>query len=67
MSFDIVHTEQVLEHLIQPGRDFARLARATRCLFKVAVPARPNAASLLRAKGLAAESHYYRASSNRGW
>lgn len=37
-TFDIVHTEQVLEHLVEPGREFRRLARATKGLMKVAVP-----------------------------
>ncbi|MDE8652200.1 class I SAM-dependent methyltransferase [Novosphingobium album (ex Liu et al. 2023)] len=46
-AFDIVHTEQVLEHLVHPGRDFARLARATRRLLKVAVPVRGNLEQLL--------------------
>jgi len=61
MQFDIVHTEQVLEHLIQPGRDFARLARASRILFKAAVPARGAAREMLARSGLPAISPYYRA------
>lgn len=36
--FDIVHTEQVFEHLVEPGREFRRLARATKRLMKIAVP-----------------------------
>lgn len=62
MQFDIVHTEQVLEHLIHPGRDFARLARATGILFKAAVPARGNAMGLLAKSGLPPVSPYYRVS-----
>ncbi|WP_419827872.1 class I SAM-dependent methyltransferase [Sphingomonas sp.] len=61
MQFDIVHTEQVMEHLIEPGRDFARLARATRHLLKAAVPARGRAGELLRSRGLPAVSPYRRA------
>jgi hypothetical protein len=37
-TFDIVHTEQVFEHLVEPGREFRRLARATTGLMKIAVP-----------------------------
>jgi SAM-dependent methyltransferase len=53
MRFDMVHTEQVMEHLVHPGRDFARLARAVKPggLFKVAVPYRGRLAELLPAKG----------------
>jgi hypothetical protein len=60
MRFDIVHTEQVLEHLTFPGRDFARLARATGILFKAAVPARGKARELLATSGLPAMSPYHR-------
>jgi 2-polyprenyl-3-methyl-5-hydroxy-6-metoxy-1,4-benzoquinol methylase len=54
MQFDIVHTEQVMEHLVHPGRDFKRLARAVEPggLFKVAIPYRGRLATLLPAKGL---------------
>lgn len=38
MAFDIVHTEQVFEHLTHPRETFARLARSTRGLMKIAVP-----------------------------
>ncbi|WP_198045800.1 class I SAM-dependent methyltransferase [Novosphingobium aquimarinum] len=50
-TFDLVHTEQVCEHLVHPGRDFARLAKtlAPGGLFKVAVPYRGNLESILRA------------------
>lgn len=61
MQFDIVHTEQVLEHLTEPSRDFARLARATGILFKAAVPARGAAREMLAQSGLPPVSPYYRA------
>jgi SAM-dependent methyltransferase len=53
MRFDLVHTEQVMEHLVHPGRDFARLAQAVEPggLFKVAVPFRGRLDTLLPAKG----------------
>ncbi|WBH16359.1 class I SAM-dependent methyltransferase [Sphingomonas radiodurans] len=54
MTFDLVHTEQVLEHLVHPGRDFARLARAVAPggLFKAAIPYRGKLEQLLTTKGL---------------
>lgn len=54
MTFDLVHTEQVLEHLTHPGRDFARLARAVAPggLFKAAIPYRGKLEQLLTTKGL---------------
>lgn len=54
MTFDLVHTEQVLEHLVHPGRDFARLARAVAPggLFKAAIPYRGKLEELLVTKGL---------------
>jgi SAM-dependent methyltransferase len=54
MQFDLVHTEQVLEHLVHPGRDFARLARAVAPggLFKAAIPYRGKLEQLLTSKGL---------------
>jgi len=70
MRFDIVHTEQVLEHLTEPGRDFARLAASTASLFKAAVPSRGRLRSLLLTRGMPRESafgrslHGYRAGSN---
>ncbi len=54
MSFDLIHTEQVLEHLSFPGRDFARLARALAPdgVFKAAVPYRGKLTELLATKGM---------------
>lgn len=54
MTFDLVHTEQVLEHLVHPGRDFGRLARAVAPggLFKAAIPYRGKLEELLTTKGL---------------
>jgi len=56
MSFDLVHTEQVMEHLVNPGRDFARLARAVSPggLFKVAIPFRGRLDTMLPAQGMPA-------------
>ncbi|MFZ1990007.1 MAG: class I SAM-dependent methyltransferase [Alphaproteobacteria bacterium] len=68
--FDIVHTEQVLEHLSEPGREFGRLAASTGSLFKAAVPSRGRLRSLLVSTGMPKESpfdrslHGYRAGSN---
>lgn len=54
MRFDLIHTEQVMEHLVHPGRDFARLARAVEPggLFKLAIPYRGRLAALLPTKGM---------------
>ena len=60
MTFDLVHTEQVLEHLVKPGEVFARLAKASRVLLKAAVPARKNAEDLLKKRGLPAVSPFNR-------
>lgn len=65
MRFDIVHTEQVLEHLVHPGRDFARLARATEVLFKAAVPVRGDLRGLLARHGLPEVSAFARARSGQ--
>jgi hypothetical protein len=56
MKFDIVHTEQVFEHLVDPAETFKRLARATNSIFKIAVPRHSNAPNLLRTKGMATSS-----------
>lgn len=60
MTFDLVHTEQVLEHLVHPGRDFARLARAVAPggLFKAAIPFRGKLEQLLATKGLPTEAMF---------
>lgn len=60
MTFDLVHTEQVLEHLVHPGRDFARLARAVAPggLFKAAIPYRGKLEQLLQTKGLPTEAMF---------
>ncbi|SFG34169.1 Methyltransferase domain-containing protein [Novosphingobium sp. CF614] len=51
MTFDLIHTEQVCEHLVHPGRDFARLTKtlAPGGLFKVAIPFRGRLENILRA------------------
>jgi len=53
-TFDFVHTEQVCEHLVHPGRDIARLARtlAPGGLLKIAVPYRGKLESILRERRL---------------
>jgi hypothetical protein len=61
MRFDVVHTEQVLEHLAEPGRDFARLAAVTAGILKVAVPRHRNLHALLAAKGMTPRSPIGRA------
>lgn len=63
MRFDIVHTEQVFEHLTHPRETFARLAAATARVFKIAVPPQRNAANVLRRKGLASQSPFDRMAS----
>jgi hypothetical protein len=62
-QFDIVHTEQVLEHLVEPGRDFKRLAAATRHVLKVAVPARGRIKELIQNGGMPAVSPFSRTQS----
>jgi SAM-dependent methyltransferase len=54
MEFDLIHTEQVMEHLVHPGRDFARLARALRQggVLKIAIPYRGRLDSLLPKQGM---------------
>ena len=56
MRFDIVHTEQVFEHLVTPARDFRRLAAVTDGIMKVAVPKVGNIRDLLLRKGMAGEA-----------
>jgi SAM-dependent methyltransferase len=54
MRFDIIHTEQVFEHLTFPRRDFRRLAQALAPggIMKVAVPPQKNIRHLLRRRGM---------------
>jgi 2-polyprenyl-3-methyl-5-hydroxy-6-metoxy-1,4-benzoquinol methylase len=54
MDFDLIHTEQVMEHLVHPGRDFARLARALRPrgVLKIAIPYRGRLDTLLPKRGM---------------
>ena len=56
MKFDIVHTEQVFEHLTEPAETFKRLSHATLGIFKIAVPRHYNVQTLLRTKGMATQS-----------
>jgi hypothetical protein len=56
MRFDIVHTEQVFEHLVNPGRDFKRLAAITDHVFKVAVPRPGDVRQLLQRHGMTNQS-----------
>lgn len=56
--FDIVHTEQVFEHLVEPGREFRRLAAATEGVMKVAVPWHGNIPALLKSKGMTSKSPF---------
>jgi 2-polyprenyl-3-methyl-5-hydroxy-6-metoxy-1,4-benzoquinol methylase len=54
MQFDIIHTEQVFEHLTDPERDFQTLAKALSKvgLMKVAVPPQGNIRASLKANGM---------------
>jgi hypothetical protein len=56
--FDIVHTEQVFEHLVEPGREFRRLAAVTDGVMKVAVPWHGDIPALLTRKGMASRSPF---------
>lgn len=58
--FDIIHTEQVFEHLTAPGETFRRLAAVTDGVMKVAVPVVGPIAKVLRKKGMATESPFAR-------
>ena len=54
MRFDIIHTEQVLEHLTEPAEDFRRLASqlAPEGIIKVAVPPQGEIRKQLKAHGM---------------
>ncbi len=54
MRFDIIHTEQVFEHLTEPRQDFRRLASALTDtgVMKVGVPPLGKIKSLLKAQGM---------------
>jgi SAM-dependent methyltransferase len=54
MEFDLIHTEQVMEHLVHPGRDFTRLARALQPggVLKIAIPYRGRLDTLLPDRGM---------------
>ena len=58
MRFDIVHTEQVFEHLTDPARDFRRLSAALKPggLMKVAVPPRGRIGQRLQSDGMIGRS-----------
>ena len=58
LQFDIVHTEQVFEHLTEPRADFFKLAArvAPGGIMKVAVPPAGNIRGLLKSRGMAAVS-----------
>lgn len=60
MRFDIVHTEQVFEHLVHPAREFERLARVTNCLMKVAVPRAGDVRRVLERHGMPDQSPFER-------
>ncbi len=65
--FDIVHTEQVFEHLVDPAEQFARLASVTGSLLKIAVPRHKDAAALLARTGLPLVSPFAASPDSRGW
>lgn len=58
MQFDIVHTEQVFEHLLDPHGDFLKLAKlvAPGGIMKVSVPPAGNIRGLLTSRGMSATS-----------
>jgi 2-polyprenyl-3-methyl-5-hydroxy-6-metoxy-1,4-benzoquinol methylase len=58
MQFDIVHTEQVFEHLLDPHGDFLKLAKlvAPGGIMKLSVPPAGNIRELLTSRGMAAVS-----------
>ncbi|WP_342363200.1 class I SAM-dependent methyltransferase [Terrarubrum flagellatum] len=58
MRFDIVHTEQVFVHLVDPAATFKRLAAVTDGIMKVAVPTQTRAKELVQSKGLTAASPF---------
>lgn len=58
MRFDIVHTEQVFEHLVEPGREFRRLAAVTDGIMKVAVPYSRGTRKLLDRHGMISQSPF---------
>ena len=58
--FDIVHTEQVFEHLADPASEFRRLAAVTDGIFKVAVPKHGNVRRLVETIGFATKSPFDR-------
>jgi len=58
MRFDIVHTEQVFEHLVTPRETFIRLAARTDGLLKISVPRYEPVAALLKTKGMTRRSAF---------
>lgn len=54
LRFDLVHTEQVFEHLTEPAAEFGRLANALKPggLLKMAVPPRGRIKSLIASQGM---------------
>ncbi|WP_083276709.1 class I SAM-dependent methyltransferase [Sphingobium phenoxybenzoativorans] len=65
--FDIVHTEQVFEHLVEPGEAFRRLAAATDGIMKVAVPRGGSIRRLLARRGLTRISPFQKARMGKAW
>ena len=63
MRFDIVHTEQVFEHLPEPGLSFRKLAMVTDGFFKVAVPRGGKIGAVIAKLGMAHESPFARGGS----
>ena len=58
IQFDIVHTEQVFEHLVHPRADFMKLAKrvAPGGILKIAVPPAGNIRRLLTSRGMSSVS-----------
>lgn len=58
MQFDIVHTEQVFEHLTEPAREFGKLAKTLLPggIMKISVPPQGNIRRLLAKRGMIGQS-----------
>lgn len=54
MRFDLVHTEQVFEHLVAPAHEFHKLAKVLSCdgILKVAIPPQGSIRRQLKAHGV---------------
>jgi hypothetical protein len=58
LRFDVVHTEQVFEHLVSPRETFVRLAGRTDGVLKISVPRYEPIAALLKTDGITRRSAF---------